>query len=127
LKIDATGKITENLYAIKFHPNVGKELNVFLKSKKVGKITKTRLRQLLDEFEKNVFSTFRFSILSKESGCANPPTDKRDHISVQINRISQIYASLYENCVPAPETEAAKFESVNVALTKLFKDLSIIN
>ena len=84
---------------------------------------------LLDEFEKGLFSTFKYSILTKYAGCANDAGInelKRTHIQVRINHIGQMYASLYKDCNPLPETDAAKFENMNRILTALFKELIVI-
>jgi len=127
--INGEGKIIEGTYTVRFYPEVGKDLPVFVKKKTVGKISKKRLRQLLDEFEKGLFSTFKYSILTKYAGCANDAglnESKRTHIHVKINHIAQMYASLYKYCNPLPETEAAKFEDMNRVLTALFKELGVV-
>ncbi len=127
--INGEGKIIERVYAVRFYPEMGKDLPVFIKNRTVGKISKRRLRQLLDEFEKDVFSTFKYSILTKYAGCANEAglnESKRTHIHVQINHIGQIYASLYKDCNPLPETDAANFEYMNKFLTALFKETGVI-
>lgn len=127
--INGEGKIIEGTYTVRFYPEVGKDLSVFVKRKTVGKISKKRLRQLLDEFEKDVFSTFKYSILTKYAGCANEAwsnESKRTHIHVQINHVRQMYASLYKDCNPLPETDAAKFEDMNRVLTALFKELGVV-
>lgn len=83
----------------------------------------------MDEFEKAVFSTFKYSTLTKYGCCANEAglnDAKRTHINVQINHISQMYASLYENCNPLPETDAAKFEYMNEVISSLLKKLGAI-
>ncbi len=113
-KIKANGKITETSYLTG-------------KSKTVGKVSKQQLRELMDEFEKGVFSTFKYSPLSRNSGCSNAPaplpTGKTRHVNIQINRVAQMYASLYENCRPQPETDAAKFEYAADAIEKLLKSV----
>ncbi|MGI8494767.1 MAG: hypothetical protein ACR2L1_05575 [Pyrinomonadaceae bacterium] len=127
-KINAKGKITETVHASRFYPEVGKELPIRIKSKTVGKLSKPQLRQLVDEFEKTVFSTFKYSPLTKYAGCSNdsvPTAEKRTHISVQINRVQQMYASLYANCNPKPETDAAKFEYISVVIKELLKNAGI--
>ncbi len=76
-----------------------------------------------------MFSTFKYSILTKYAGCANEAglnESKRTHIHVQINHIGQIYASLYKDCNPLPETDAANFEYMNKFLTALFKETGVI-
>lgn len=126
--IDGEGKIVERVYAVRFYPEIGKDLPVFIKNRTVAKISKRRLRQLLDEFEKDVFSTFKYSILTKYAGCANEASaneSKRTHILVQINHIAQMYASLYKDCNPLPETDAAKFEYMNEVITNLLKDIGV--
>jgi hypothetical protein len=129
-KIESNGKVTETIFSNKSSTQpAGKTLSFSEKSKTVGILSKPQLLQLIDEFEKGVFSTFKYSPLSKYSGCANEPnspTEKRTHIAVQINRASQMYASSYENCNPAPETDAAKFEYINNVLRKLLKNFSIV-
>ncbi len=128
-KIELTGKVTESFYtSIPFEMEKGKFVPRFDKSKTVGKVSKQQLRQLIDEFEKIGFSTFRYSILSKYDGCSNEPVstlEKRTHISVQISYAHQMYASLYENCTSKPETNAAKFEYMNEVITKLLKDIGV--
>lgn len=128
-KIESNGKVTESLFSNKpFQLGAG-GLPVFIKSKKVGKLSKPQIRQLINEFEKAVFSTFKYSTLSKYDGCSNEPdatTEKRAHINVQINHISQMYASLYENCNPNPETDAAKFEYMANEIEKLLKTIKTI-
>jgi hypothetical protein len=113
-RIRANGKITETSF-----------LNG--KSKNVGEASKQQLKTLIDEFEKAVFSTFKYSPLTRESGCSNAPeplpTGKTRHVNVQINRVAQMYASLYENCRSQPETNAAKFEYAADAIEKLLKSV----
>lgn len=127
--ITGEGKIIERIYTVSFYPEMGKDLPVFVKNKTVGKLSNKRLRQLLDEFEKGLFSTFKYSILTKYAGCANDAglnESKRTHIQVVINHIGQMYASLYKDCNPLPETEAARFENMNRVLTTLFKELGVV-
>ncbi len=100
-----------------------------LKTKTVGKLSKIQIKELMDEFEKAVFSTFRYSLLTKYSGCINEAglnEHKRAHINVQMNHIAQMYASLYKDCKPKPETDAAKFEYINTVIKKLLKDNKLI-
>ena len=126
IKINAKGKVTETLYSRRFYSEADKELPVFIKSKTVGKLSKQQLKQLINEFEKAVFSTFKYSILTKYNGCSNEPlstSEKRTHINVQINHIAQMYASLYENCNAKPETDAAKFEYMANEIEKLLKNI----
>jgi len=128
-KIKSNGEITESYHLSKFYPEVGKNLPVFIKSKIVGKLSKQQLIQLIDEFEKIGFSTFKYSPLSKYAGCSNEPiltAEKRTHINVQINHNRQMYASLYENCNPKPETDAAKFEYMANEIEKLLKTIKAI-
>lgn len=123
-KIESDGKITESYYSSRFYPEVGKTLPFFVKSKKVGKFSKQQIKQLIDKFEKVGFSTFKYSILSIYDGCSNESVvtaEKRTHINVQINYISQMYASLYENCNAKIETDAAKFEYIANEIEKLLK------
>ena len=101
---------------------------IFIKSKTVGKLSKQQIRRLIDEFEKAVFSTFKYSPLSEYDGCSNAPiltAEKRTHINVQINYISQMYASLYENCNSKPETDAAKFEYIDMVIKELLKNAGV--
>jgi hypothetical protein len=115
LKINAKGKITETIYTSRLYENIGKELPVLVKTKKVGKLSQKQVKKLINEFENIVFSGFRYSKLDKFSGCSNEPNsnlEKRKSINVQINYVSQMYASLYENCNAKLETEAAKFEYI---------------
>ncbi len=128
LKINRKGEIIESFHESRFYPDLKKDLPVFIKSKTVGKISKLKLRELLDEFEKDVFSMFKYSILTKYAGCANDAganESKRKHIHLQINRVLQIYGSLYKDCNPLPETDAARFEYMDKVLTDLFKDSGI--
>ncbi len=83
----------------------------------------------MNEFEKAVFSTFKYSILTKYAGCANEAglnEPKRTHINVQINHISQMYASLYANCSPLSETDAAKFEYAASTIENLLKNVGAV-
>lgn len=128
-KIKSNGKIVETLYSSRFYPEAGKELPIFIKSKTVGKFSKQQLIGLIDEFEKIGFSAFRYSPLDKYSGCSNesvPNEENRTQINVQINRTSQMYASLYKNCNPQPETDAAKFEYIAKEIEKLLKTVKNI-
>lgn len=123
--INDEGKIIERINTVRFYPEIGKDLPVFVKNRIVGKISKKQLRQLLDEFEKGLFSTFKYSILTKYAGCANDAglnESKRTHIQVRINHIGQMYASLYKNCNPLPKTDAAKFEYINMIIKELLKN-----
>ena len=123
-KIAANGKITESIHSLRFYPDIGKALPVFERSKTVGKLSKRPLTELIGEFEKIGFSTFQYSTLDKYSGCTNEPSpgpEKRLHISVRINQAAQIYGSLYENCAPQPETEAATFERAVSTIENLIK------
>lgn len=128
-KIESNGEVTASYHLSKFYPEVGKNLPVFVKSEKVGKLSKQQLIQLIDEFEKVGFSTFKYSPLSKYAGCLNEPIlneEKRKHINVQINHITQMFASLYEDCNPEPETDAAKFEFIANEIEKLLKAIQTI-
>jgi hypothetical protein len=123
-KIAASGKITESIHSLRFYSELGKALPVFVKTKTAGKLSKQQLIKLIGEFEEIGFSTFQYSTLTKYSGCANEPGPdpmKSVHINVQINQISQMYASLYENCAPRPETEAATFERAATVVENLIK------
>jgi hypothetical protein len=128
-KIESNGKVTESIFSTEPVPNnTGKTYSALKKTKTVGKLTRQQLTQLIDEFEKIGFSTFRYSILSKYDGCLNEPVsaaEKRTHISVQINYAHQMYASLYENCNPKLETNSAKFEYMNEVITKLLKNIHV--
>lgn len=125
-KINAKGKIVQTFFWEKASESAPKIYAAYpLKTKTVGKLSKQQLKQIMDEFEKAVFSTFKYSKLTQYSGCANEAglnDAKRTHINVQINHVSQMYASLYENCNPSPETDAAKFEYINEVLTRLLKN-----
>lgn len=130
-KINSNGKITENHYHYlsKVFPETGKNLLISVKSKKVGKLSKQQIKQLIDEFEKVGFSTFTYSTLTKYAGCLNESAstpEKRKHINVQINYVSQMYASLFNNCNPKPETDAAKFEYMANEIEKLLKTFKTI-
>jgi hypothetical protein len=123
-KINAKGNVIETIFLNKFYPNVGKELPYLKESKKIGKLSKQQLRQLLDEFEKVNFSTFLYSILEKYDGCSNDPSSAgstRKSINVQINDVSQMFASLYDNCKSTPETNAAIFESITKTLEETLR------
>ena len=127
-KIGASGKIAETSQTIDFFKGQNGYASRLSGPKTVGKVSKQGLRQLMDEFEKVGFSTFRYSTLSKYDGCSNAPPstgEKRIHISVQINRAAQMYASLYENCDPKPETDAAKFEYINTVIKNILKTAGI--
>lgn len=127
-KINSKGKITETVYASKFYPEADRELPIHIKSKTVGKLSKQQLRKLVDEFEKAVFSTFKYSILTKSAGCSNnsvSTAEKRTHINVQINFVQQMYASLYANCNAKPETDAAKFEYIDNVIKELLKNVGV--
>lgn len=114
IKIDGTGKIVEQTFWEKKSESAPKIYAAYpLKTKTIGTLSKQQIKQLMNEFEKAVFSTFKYSILTRSSGCSNEAAlneHKRTHIHVQINYISQMYASLYKDCNPLPETDAAKFE-----------------
>lgn len=100
-----------------------------LKTKTIGTLSKQQLKELMNEFEKAVFSTFKYSILTKYEGCANEAglnEPKRTHINIQINHIAQMYGSLYKNCNPMPETHAAKFEYMTNQIEKLLKTVKTI-
>ena len=124
-KIDSHGKIVESFYtSVPFEMQKGKFVPRFDRSKTVGKISKKQLRQLIDEFENVGFSAFRYSTLEKYDGCSNgpaSPAEKRTHINVQIDRMAQMYASLYQNCDPIADSAAAKFEYMANVLEKLLK------
>jgi hypothetical protein len=128
-KIESTGKVIESYHSSRYYPEMGENLPVFIKSETLGKLSKRQLRGLIDEFEKSVFSAFRYSPLSKYSGCLNEPdstTEKRKHINVQINHVGQMYASLYENCNPKPETDAARFEYMSARIEETLKKIKVI-
>ncbi|MEP6849985.1 MAG: hypothetical protein ABI999_14095 [Acidobacteriota bacterium] len=122
-KIGANGKIVETSHTIDvFKGQNGYYAPRFSGPRSVGKLTQQGLSQLIEEFEKVGFSTFGHSTLSQDDGCSNAPPstgEKRIHINVQINRVAQMYASLYENCDPKPETSAAKFEYINTVIKNM--------
>lgn len=117
-KINAKGQITQTI--IDNQP-------FSMKVKKVGKISEKEVKKLIDEFEKVNFSTFTFSELS-ENLCLNESNlnlEKRKSINVQINRVHQMFASLYENCDPKPNTEAAKFEYTANVIEKILRGAGV--
>ncbi len=130
-RISGEGKIVERLFW-ELDSKSGQKLYAQypLKTKTVGKLSKAQIKELMDEFEKAVFSTFKYSPLTKYSGCRNEAglnEHKRTHINVQINHVAQMYASLYENCNPKPETDAAKFEYINMVIKELLKNAGAAN
>jgi hypothetical protein len=114
-RISGEGKIVERLFW-EIDAKSGQKLYAPypLKTKTVGRLSKQQLKELMNEFEKAVFSTFKYSILTKYAGCANEAAlneHKRTHINVQINHIAQMYGSLYKDCNPLPETDVRLLQS----------------
>lgn len=129
-RISGEGKIVERLFW-EVDSKSGQKLYAQypLKTRTVGKLSKQQLKELMNEFENAVFSTFRYNPLTKYSGCSNEAglnEHKRTQINVQINHIGQMYASLYVNCSPMPETDAAKFEYAANAIENLLKSVGAI-
>lgn len=124
-RIDGKGKIIERTFWEKSSESVPKIYSgVPYKTKTIGKFSKQQMTQLMEEFEKAIFSTFKYSILTKSSGCSNEAAlneHKRTHINVQINYVSQMYASLYKDCNPLLETDAAKFEYISGVIERLLE------
>jgi len=130
-RISGEGKIVERLF-YEFDSKSGQKLYAQypLKTRTVGKLSKLQLRELMNEFEKANFSTFRYSILTKYAGCANEAglnEPKRTQINVQINHIAQMYASLYKDCEPLPGSDAAKFEYIKGVLERLLENTTSKN
>lgn len=128
-RISGEGKIVERLFWEIDSKSRQKLYAAYpLKTKTVGKLSKQQLKELMNEFEKAVFSTFKYSVLTKYAGCANEAAlneHKRTHINVQINHIAQMYGSLYKDCNPLPETDAAKFEYINEIIINLLKNIGV--
>lgn len=129
-KINGKGEIIERTFWKKTSESAPKLYAQYpLKTKTVGKLSKEQLGQLMEEFENAVFSTFKYNPLAKSSGCSNEAglnEHKRTHINIQINRVSQMYASLYASCNPMPETDAAKFEYAAAAIEKFLKNVGAL-
>lgn len=129
-RISGEGKIVERIFW-EVDSKSGQRLYAQypLKTKTAGKLSKQQLKELINEFENAVFSTFKYNPLTKYSGCSNEAglnEHKRTQINVQINHVSQMYASLYANCRPMPETDAAKFEYAASAIENLLKNIGAV-
>ena len=129
-RISGEGKIVERLFW-RLDSKTGQKLYAQypLKTKTVGKLSKAQIKKLMDEFEKAIFSTFKYSILTKHAGCQNEAglnEHKRTQIQVQINHIAQMYGTLYKDCNPLPDSDAAKFEYMIEVLTKMLNDVGVI-
>jgi hypothetical protein len=130
LRIACDGTITEELHStvLGLKNDAGETVPYFTKTRAVAKVSRKQVRYLIDEFEKIGFSGFRFSNLAKYDGCSNPPdpnAEKRTNISVTINRVHQMYASLYQNCGPVRDTDAAKFEYMDKVIQNLLRSVGV--
>lgn len=127
VKIGGDGKVVERFFWEEATESAPKPYAPYpLKTKTVGRLSKRQLKELTDEFEKAVFSTFKYSPLSRYNGCANEAAlneHKRTHINVQINHVMQMYASLYADCNPLPGSDAAKFEYIKGVIERLLENL----
>jgi len=126
IQIRADGKITDIRY-IPRKMEDGQIVTVPGRTKTIGDVSRQQIRQLIDEFEKAAFSGFIHSELASYDGCSNPPdpeNEKRTSIGVKINR-TFMFASLYQNCGPKPDTDAAKFEYMNQVIQRLLRSVGI--
>lgn len=124
LTISADGDIIQTLF--KFDPKIGLSRSVNRKS--VGHLSRRQVNQLITSLEAATFSAFTFSELEKNDGCTASPgvIEKRTHISVRINRVEQMYASLYDSCNVLPDTRAAQFEQADLAIKKLLRKARVL-
>lgn len=124
LTISANGNVVQTFYTFDTKIDQPKYIN----KKSVGRLSRRRIKQLINSLESATFSTFRFSELEKNDGCTNAPQpiENRTHIGVQINRVMQMYASLYDSCDARPDTGAAKFEQADLAIQKLLRKEGIL-
>ncbi|MEO5860220.1 MAG: hypothetical protein ABIR33_14885 [Pyrinomonadaceae bacterium] len=116
-KIAADGKIRQSSYT-KDQRRAGP---IFLNTKTVGRLSAEQMARLINALEAAGFSRFRFSKLAKDDGCANDSKsnpESRTQINVQINRVQQMYASLYSECQVIPGTAADTFEQTDRAVRK---------
>jgi len=124
LTISANGNVVQTFYTFDTKIDRSKPVS----TKVVGHLSRRRIKQLINSLEAATFATFRFSELEKSDGCTNAPQPigNRTHIGVQINRVEQMYASLYAGCDARPDTGAAKFEQADLAIKKLLRKVKVI-
>jgi hypothetical protein len=114
-KIAADGRIRQSSYE-KDERKVGP---IFLETKTVGRLSRRQIQVLINALEQANFSRFRYSQLAKYDGCSNDSSsnpEKRTHIHIQINRVQQMYASLYSDCQMIPGTPADTFKQADLAV-----------
>jgi hypothetical protein len=115
-RIGADGNIRQSFYKKDGRPVATSE-----KIGTVRRLSANQIRELLGALENAGFSKFRYSTLSKHDGCTNdspPNLGKRTHINIQINRVAQMYSSLYSDCQVIPGTPADTFEQADLAVRK---------
>lgn len=124
IKIDADGKVSQSFFSS--DKRYGGPTHI--KTITVGRLSNNQIRGLLDALEAANFSIFVYSTLTKNDGCTSEPhlgAERRSHINVQINHVQQMYASLYDPCLPEPQTLASFFEQASNAVRDLMASVRV--